>query len=101
MRLQDILRSPLASCSARPADFGSKSKSKRKSKEDARGKALSTVGADPYSCAMRTILLIVLILLLIGVLPTWDYSSTWGYRPLGGVGVILLIVIVLALLGKL
>ena len=58
-------------------------------------------GADAYPCVMRTILLIVLILLLIGVLPTWDYSSTWGYRPLGGVGLILVIVIVLALLGKL
>jgi hypothetical protein len=50
---------------------------------------------------MRTILLIVLILLLIGVLPTWDYSSAWGYRPFGGVGLILLIIIVLALMGKL
>jgi hypothetical protein len=49
---------------------------------------------------MRTILLIVLILLLIGVLPTWDYSSRWGYRPFGGVGLILLIIIVLALTGK-
>jgi len=48
---------------------------------------------------MRTILPIVLILLLIGVLPTWDYSSTWGYRPLG-VGLILLIIVVLALMGK-
>ena len=62
---------------------------------------MAAVGADPYSCAMRTILLIVLILLLIGVLPTWDYSSTWGYRPLGGVGLILLIIIVLSLMGKL
>jgi Protein of unknown function (DUF3309) len=61
---------------------------------------LSGDGGDPYSCAMRTILLIVLILLLIGVLPTWDYSSTWGYRPFGGVGLILLIIVVLALLGK-
>jgi hypothetical protein len=61
---------------------------------------LSADGADAYPCAMRTILLIVLILLLIGVLPTWDYSSRWGYRPFGGVGLILLIIIVLALTGK-
>ena len=64
-------------------------------------KALSGASYDFYPRAMLTILLIVLMLLLIGVLPTWDYSSTWGYRPLGGVGLILAIVIVLALLGKL
>jgi hypothetical protein len=61
---------------------------------------LSGNGADPYSRAVRTILLIVLVLLLIGVLPTWDYSSSWGYRPLGGVGLLLLVIIVLAVLGK-
>lgn len=61
---------------------------------------MSAEGEDRYSSAMRTILLIVLILLLIGVLPTWDYSSSWGYRPFGGVGLILLIIIVLALMGK-
>ena len=50
---------------------------------------------------MGTILLIILILLLIGALPAWPYSSGWGYWPSGGVGLILLIVIVLALTGKL
>jgi hypothetical protein len=49
---------------------------------------------------MRTILLIVLILLLIGALPTWPYSSGWGYYPSGGFGLILLILIILALLGR-
>lgn len=49
---------------------------------------------------MYTILLIILILLLIGALPTWPYSSGWGYYPSGGLGVILLIVIVLVLLGR-
>jgi hypothetical protein len=48
---------------------------------------------------MRTILLIILILLLIGALPTWPYSTGWGYYPVGGIGLILLIVIILALAG--
>jgi hypothetical protein len=49
---------------------------------------------------MRTILLIILIILLIGALPSWPYSTGWGYYPSGGVGLILLIVIILALLGR-
>jgi hypothetical protein len=47
----------------------------------------------------RTILIIVLLLLLLGALPTWPYSAGWGYYPSGGLGLILLIVIVLLLLG--
>ena len=47
-----------------------------------------------------TILLIVLILLLIGALPSWPYSSGWGYRPTGVLGVVLIIVIVLLLMGR-
>ncbi len=50
---------------------------------------------------MGTILLIILILLLIGALPAWPYSSGWGYWPSGGLGLVLLIVIVLALTGNL
>ena len=50
---------------------------------------------------MGTILLIILILLLIGALPAWPYSSGWGYYPSGGLGLILLIVIILALTGNL
>jgi hypothetical protein len=49
---------------------------------------------------MYTILLIILVLLLIGALPTWPYSSGWGYYPSGGLGVILLIILVLMLLGR-
>jgi Protein of unknown function (DUF3309) len=49
---------------------------------------------------MRTILLIILILLLIGAFPTWPYSSGWGYYPSGGIGIILLIVLILALTGR-
>jgi hypothetical protein len=48
---------------------------------------------------MGTILLIILILLLLGALPAWPYSSGWGYWPSGGLGLILLIVIILALTG--
>ncbi len=50
---------------------------------------------------MRTILLIILIILLLGALPTWPYSSGWGYYPSGGLGLILLILIILALMGRL
>ena len=50
---------------------------------------------------MSTILIIILVLLLIGALPSWGYSSGWGYFPSGGLGLILLIVIVLALMGRL
>ena len=50
---------------------------------------------------MGTILLIILILLLIGALPAWPYSSGWGYWPSGGLGLVLLIVIILALTGHL
>ena len=50
---------------------------------------------------MSTILLIILILLLIGALPAWPYSTGWGYWPSGGLGLILLILIILALTGRL
>jgi hypothetical protein len=49
---------------------------------------------------MGTILLIILILLLIGALPTWPYSSGWGYYPSGGLGLVLVIIIVLLLMGR-
>ena len=49
---------------------------------------------------MGTIRLIILVLLLVGALPAWPYSSGWGYWPSGGLGLILLIVIVLALMGR-
>ena len=48
-----------------------------------------------------TILLIVLILLLIGALPTWPHSSRWGYGPSGGLGLIVVILLILVLLGRL
>jgi len=50
---------------------------------------------------LGTILLIILILLVVGALPSWPYSSGWGYGPSGGLGVILLIIIVLVVMGRL
>lgn len=49
---------------------------------------------------MYTILLIILILLLVGALPTWPYSRSWGYYPSGGLGLVLVIVLVLVLVGR-
>ena len=64
-------------------------------------KALPRLGSSPYPRPMRTILLIVLILLLIGAFPGWGYSSGWGFYPFGGLGLVLLIVLILALTGRL
>ena len=50
---------------------------------------------------LGTVLLIILILFLLGSLPTWPYSSGWGYYPSGGVGLVLLIVVILFLSGRL
>jgi hypothetical protein len=49
---------------------------------------------------MSTILIIILILLLVGALPSWGYSRGWGYYPSGGIGLILLILIILVLMGR-
>jgi hypothetical protein len=50
---------------------------------------------------MSTILLIVLVLLLLGALPAWPYSRSWGYYPSGGLGLVVVIVLVLLLAGRL
>lgn len=49
---------------------------------------------------MTTILLVILILLLVGALPTWPYSSGWGYYPSGTLGTVLIVLLILALLGR-
>ena len=49
---------------------------------------------------MGTILIIILVLVLVGALPTWPHSKSWGYYPSGGIGLILLILLILLLLGK-
>jgi hypothetical protein len=50
--------------------------------------------------SVGTLLLILLVLILIGALPTWPYSSGWGYYPSGGVGLIVVILLILLLLGR-
>lgn len=50
---------------------------------------------------MRLILLVLLILLLVGALPAWPYSTGWGYYPSGGLGIVLIVVLVLAVAGVL
>jgi len=50
---------------------------------------------------LGTILIVVLVLMLVGALPTWPHSRQWGYYPSGGIGLILLILIILLLMGRL
>jgi Protein of unknown function (DUF3309) len=50
---------------------------------------------------LGTVLLIVLLLMLIGAVPTWKHSSGWGYAPSGGIGLVLLVVLILVLMGRL
>ena len=51
--------------------------------------------------SLGTILLIVLILMLVGAIPSWAHSRSWGYGPSGGIGLVLLIVVVLLVMGRL
>jgi hypothetical protein len=50
--------------------------------------------------SLGTILIIILLLMLLGVLPTWPHSRSWGYYPSGGLGLVLVIILVLLLLGR-
>ncbi|WP_296494965.1 DUF3309 family protein [Rhodoferax sp.] len=50
--------------------------------------------------SLGTILLIILILMLVGALPTWSHSKNWGYGPTGGLGLVVIIIIVLLLMGR-
>jgi len=50
--------------------------------------------------SLGTILLVIVVLLLLGALPTWPYSAGWGYYPSGGLGLVLLIILILFLLGR-
>jgi hypothetical protein len=49
---------------------------------------------------MGTVLIVILILALVGVIPTWPHSKSWGYYPSGGLGLVLLIVLILLLMGR-
>jgi Protein of unknown function (DUF3309) len=55
---------------------------------------------EEIAMSLGTILLIILILMLVGVLPTWPHSKSWGYGPSGGLGLVVVLIIVLLLLGK-
>jgi hypothetical protein len=50
--------------------------------------------------SVGTLLLIVLIVLLVGALPAWPYSSSWGYYPSGGLGLVVLVLLILVLMGR-
>jgi hypothetical protein len=65
-----------------------------------RGVLLNEFKEEERRNAMGTILIVILILLLIGALPTWGYSKSWGAYPSGGIGLVLLIVIILLLMGR-
>lgn len=58
------------------------------------------VAPETGETALYTILIVILILLLLGALPTWPYSAGWGYYPSGGLGLIVLIVVILLLVGR-
>jgi hypothetical protein len=53
------------------------------------------------SMSLSTILLIILVLILLGALPTWPYSREWGYYPSGGLGIVIIILLILVLSGRL
>jgi asparagine N-glycosylation enzyme membrane subunit Stt3 len=61
-----------------------------------KGRLAKRLGAAPM---IGTVLLIVLILLLIGALPSWPHSRSWGYYPSGGLGLVVIIVLILLLMG--
>jgi hypothetical protein len=50
--------------------------------------------------SLGTILVVILLLMLLGVLPTWPHSANWGYLPSGGIGVVLVVLVVLAVAGR-
>jgi hypothetical protein len=67
-------------------------------------RGLCTREFEPFeenAMSLGTILLIVLILMLVGALPAWPHSRSWGYGPTGGLGLVLIIVLILLLMGRL
>jgi hypothetical protein len=69
----------------------------------ARVRSRAELGAQPVSGDkyMGLILLIIVLLLVVGALPSWPYSTGWGYYPSGGLGLLLLILVILLLMGRL
>ena len=60
-----------------------------------------TIDSPENTMSVGTILLIVLILILVGVLPTWPHSRSWGYYPAGGLGLLVLVIVILLVMGRL
>ena len=88
------------SCSAFPLEFP---------QAQAQGKVIGMNLANPLvrlplyltgEAMLGTILLVVLVLLLLGALPTWPHSRSWGYAPTGGLGLVLIVVLILVLMDK-
>jgi hypothetical protein len=67
---------------------------------DGNGAVVESWMTKEKQMSVGTILLIVLVLVLLGVLPTWGHSKNWGYGPSGGLGLVLLIVVILVVMGK-
>ena len=89
---------PHREASERPRHRGKSTLYVRESKWQHAVGYMSTDGET--NMTLGTILLIVLVLLLIGVIPTWPHSRNWGYAPSGGLGLVLIIVVVLLLMGR-
>jgi hypothetical protein len=62
--------------------------------------AKDPVHLEENTMSLGMILLIVLLLMLVGAIPTWPHSKSWGYAPSGGLGLVLIIIIVLLLMGR-
>jgi uncharacterized protein DUF3309 len=101
MRLQEILPNLLVDDPDLARDLNLSRRPLTGARAGGVKKALSRIAPSSYSRLMRNILLIILILLLIGAFPGWGYSSGWGYYPFGGLGLVLLVVLILAVSGKL
>lgn len=61
----------------------------------------SIIAKGGFTMSIGTILLILLVLLLIGALPSWPYSSSWGYYPSGGLGLVVIVLLILVVTGRL
>src|SRR5882757_2226943 len=84
---------------ARPSRNESAQSSFRARTELCSWSAVAEIGVT-QEFGVSTLLLIILVLLLIGALPTWPYSSGWGYYPSGGLGLVLIILLILVLMGR-
>jgi hypothetical protein len=65
-----------------------------------RGSGYRKASPDKEKTMLGTILIVFLILALFGALPRWNHSRDWGYRPTGGLGIVLVVVVILVLLGR-